>query len=136
MKENWPIAIKWILSEEGGYTVDDGGETNYGISSKANPGVDIKNLTPEEASAIYKKKYWDDHNLDAAPSPLDIVLMDAYVNGYHFITQPTDWREFIFSRLNYYVTLASSPKYRTYLESWVGRMVKLHAYIKAAFPGG
>ena len=41
MKENWPIAIKWILSEEGGYTVDDGGETNYGISSKANPGVDI-----------------------------------------------------------------------------------------------
>ena len=50
--------IELVLGHEGGY-VDDpndaGGETNWGISKRAYKDVDIKNLTKEEAKAIYKK---------------------------------------------------------------------------------
>ena len=56
--------IRIVLLSEGGskYTndpKDDGGETKYGISKKAFPRVDIKNLTEEDAISIYKKKYYD-----------------------------------------------------------------------------
>ena len=46
---------------EGGYVNDpkDPGETKYGISKRAHPDVDIKNLSREKACAIYKKHYWD-----------------------------------------------------------------------------
>ena len=38
---------------------DPGGETNYGISKRAYPDVDIKNLTEDGAKDIYKRDYWD-----------------------------------------------------------------------------
>ena len=56
--------IRIVLLSEGGskYTNDPkdaGGETKYGISKKAFPNVDIKNLTETDAIAIYKKMYYD-----------------------------------------------------------------------------
>jgi lysozyme family protein len=55
-------AFKKVLKFEGGYVndkSDSGGETKYGISKKAFPNLDIKNLTSKEAKEIYKKFYWD-----------------------------------------------------------------------------
>ena len=55
------LAIPIVLKEEGGY-VDDphdhGGRTRYGISQKAYPNLDIKNLTVDDAKAIYQRDYW------------------------------------------------------------------------------
>lgn len=54
-------AIRQVISLEGGYVnnkKDSGGETKYGISHKAFPDVDIKNLTEQEAKDIYFKHYW------------------------------------------------------------------------------
>lgn len=54
--------IGQTLAHEGGYSKnssDAGGETNYGISKRSYPDVDIKNLTLEEAKAIYKRDFWD-----------------------------------------------------------------------------
>ena len=54
--------IDKVLVNEGGYVNDPkdrGGETKFGISKRAYPNVDIKNLTIDEAKAIYKKDYWD-----------------------------------------------------------------------------
>lgn len=55
------LAITNTLRNEGGY-VDDpsdpGGETNFGISKRSYPQVDIKNLTEEGASAIYLRDFW------------------------------------------------------------------------------
>lgn len=51
-----------ILRNEGGYTFnpnDSGGETKYGISKRSYPNLDIKNLTVEQASEIYKTEYYD-----------------------------------------------------------------------------
>ena len=54
-------AIQSVLANEGGYVHnpnDPGGETNFGISKRQHPQVDIKNLTKEAATEIYRADYW------------------------------------------------------------------------------
>jgi lysozyme family protein len=54
-------AIKLTLVHEGGYVNapnDAGGETNFGISKREYPGEDIKNMTVDRATEIYKEGYW------------------------------------------------------------------------------
>lgn len=54
-------AVNVVLKDEGGYVndpKDNGGETNYGISKRSYPNVDIKNLTRDGAIAIYYKDFW------------------------------------------------------------------------------
>ena len=73
-----------ILKYEGGYVFDKqdpGGETKYGISKKAFPETDIKNLTLEEAKKIYKDKYWDKINGDALPYHIALSVFDFSVNA-------------------------------------------------------
>ena len=76
-------AVELILSFEGGYIDhknDPGGETNYGISKKAYPNEDIKNLTKERAAALYKLHYWDTIQGDALPHGLNLLVFDTAVN--------------------------------------------------------
>ncbi len=61
---NFNEAIVKTLAREGGakYTDDPndpGGATKYGISQRAYPNIDIKNLTEQQAREIYKRDYWD-----------------------------------------------------------------------------
>ena len=48
-----------VLRYEGGMTRDTGGLTKYGISARANPDIDVANLTIDDAKRLYKKRYWD-----------------------------------------------------------------------------
>lgn len=76
------ITMGWIIKIEGGYVNDPhdlGGETNYGISKKTYPDVDIKNLTVEQAMAIYERNYWIFYNCNLMPPVAGILAMDAYV---------------------------------------------------------
>ena len=52
-------ALEITLKHEGGETVDTGGYTKWGISQKAYPGLDIKNMTRSQMAAIYRRDYWD-----------------------------------------------------------------------------
>jgi len=52
-------ALEKTLKWEGGYTVDTGGKTKFGISQKAYPNLDIPNLTLDQAKEIYKRDYWN-----------------------------------------------------------------------------
>lgn len=61
---NFDEAITKTLAKEGGsrYTEianDKGGATKYGISQRAYPHIDIRNLTEQQARDIYKRDYWD-----------------------------------------------------------------------------
>ena len=61
-------AIPTILKHEGGYVndlLDPGGETNFGISKRSFPDVDIKNLSEDQAIDIYRERYWLHHIYDA-----------------------------------------------------------------------
>jgi lysozyme family protein len=71
---NFEKAIVGVLEDEGGYVNhphDPGGETKYGISKRSYPDVDIKNLTVDQAKAIYLRDFWK-------PGPYDAIFDDAF----------------------------------------------------------
>jgi len=75
--------IEGVLEHEGGYVNDPtdlGGETNFGITKRFYPDVDIKNLTKEGAKEIYKKDYWDKNKVDDVPDDLKHIFFDMCVN--------------------------------------------------------
>lgn len=78
-------AITKVLKHEGGYmndSFDYGGETNFGISKRAYPNLDIKNLTIEDAKAIYKRDYWDKIKGDQIEcEELALNIFDMAVNA-------------------------------------------------------
>ena len=60
--KNFYEAFERTLGHEGGYVndlEDPGGETNWGISKRSYPGLDIAALTVEDAKNIYRRDYWD-----------------------------------------------------------------------------
>lgn len=72
-----PITLEW----EGGYSSspsDPGGETNFGISKRAYPTLDIRNLTREDACAIYHRDYWKYDGIES--QAIATKLFDAGVN--------------------------------------------------------
>ena len=77
-------AIKKTLINEGGYVRDKddrGGETNFGISKRSYPNVDIKNLTIAGAKEIYKRDYWDRlRGDDIVSQKVAFELFDTAVN--------------------------------------------------------
>ena len=78
-------SLDFVLEVEGGYVndqYDPGGETKFGISQKAYPHLDIKNITLEDAKAIYYRDYWLNSGAQVADiSPeLAFILFDAAVN--------------------------------------------------------
>jgi len=83
MNADWPTAIDFVLKMEGGYSQDPndpGGETNFGISKRAYPSLDIKNLTVDVAKEIYLRDYWNICKCDELPSALAISVFDTAVN--------------------------------------------------------
>jgi len=76
-------AVKIILKHEGGYVndpVDPGGETNMGISKKAYPYLNIKELTKKDAEDIYFKDYWLKAKVKKIPEELRMIYFDMVVN--------------------------------------------------------
>ena len=75
--------IEKVLEHEGGYVNDPndlGGETNFGITKRFYPDVDIKNLTKEDAKQIYYKDYWKKNKCDKMPDQLKYIYFDMCVN--------------------------------------------------------
>jgi len=54
--------------------------TKYGISARAYPNLDIKNLTYEEAFKIYERDYWNKVVKIEYPRELKPMLFDMSVN--------------------------------------------------------
>ena len=84
MTTNFKIAFKEIIGIEGGYVndpTDKGGETKFGISKRAYPKLNIKNLTLKQAEEIYYNDYWFALKLDYI-NELNIALelFDTGVN--------------------------------------------------------
>jgi len=81
-----------LLEHEGGYSnlvEDPGGETNWGISKRSYPDIDIKNLTMNQAGEIYKRDFWDRMHCDSLGEKIAFQLFDAAVNS--GINQATKW---------------------------------------------
>lgn len=76
-------AMEFTLKWEGGYVndpADPGGETNFGISKRAYPTLDIKNLTMKDIYGIYFFDYWRPLKLDQYDEATAVALFDTAVN--------------------------------------------------------
>jgi lysozyme family protein len=79
---HFDTAFDRLLGHEGGYSNDPrdpGGETNWGISKRSYPHVDIKALTRDQAKAIYLRDFWEPLG-DAHPA-IKFQVFDFAVNG-------------------------------------------------------
>lgn len=81
---NFDKAFEVVVGLEGGYSndpVDAGGETKFGISKRAFPSEDIKNLTIDRAKELYKRFYWDRCGADQIKSyNIALQLFDIAIN--------------------------------------------------------
>ena len=76
-------AVTDVLSREGGFTPKDGrsgAPANFGINQRANPDIDVKSLTEDQAKQIYKTRYWDTIGADKLSPAAQEVAFDAAVN--------------------------------------------------------
>ena len=60
---------------------DPGGLTKFGISQKAYPKEDIRNITPERAKFLTKRDYWDTIQGDFLPWPIALTVFDMAFNS-------------------------------------------------------
>jgi lysozyme family protein len=92
MKSNFEISLKHVLKHEGGYVDhprDPGGSTNLGVTIKTlsrwlkRPAskAEVRALTVEKVTPIYRAWYWDEVRADTLPSGVDVSVFDAAVNS-------------------------------------------------------
>jgi lysozyme family protein len=65
--QDFTASVEDVLKWEGGYVNDPddpGGETNFGISKRSYPTLDIKGLTRDGAIAIYYRDWWVKYKLE------------------------------------------------------------------------
>jgi hypothetical protein len=136
---NFQIAIQFVLEKEGGYVndpKDPGGETNYGISKRYHPNVDIKNLTLDTAMRIYYNEYWVVNRCDSYSLGLGICILDTAVNQgigtlRKLLDQMTsdDFQELISLRRQEYLRLIQKkPELIRFKRGWMNRLNDLSKY--------
>lgn len=80
---NFDQTFDRLIANEGGYNNvpgDPGGETNWGISKRSYPNVDIKDLTREGAKQIYLADFWQRGHMDEYDPAISFQVFDAAVN--------------------------------------------------------
>lgn len=122
-------SIRFVLRWEGGYAnnpADPGGETNFGISKRSYPDVDIKNLTQQQAIEIYRRDYWP--IASTYEWPLCLAVFDLAVNGGAGRAQQaisevgTDFLALMAWRVQWYTTLDG---WTTFGRAWIARCADL-----------
>ena len=84
--------IERVLAHEGGYVnlvSDPGGETQWGISKRSYPNLDIRALTRADAIQIYRRDFWQAAQCDRLPRQFAFQALDAAVN--HGISNAVRW---------------------------------------------
>lgn len=134
---------------DGGYTndpKDPGGETKWGISKRAHPNLDIKNLTLDSAFEIYKTDYYDSYKLlktypvdmDSLPIALAVAIFDTGVNcgvgraanWYNLSHKENDpLKALVGRRLDHYNQIASrNTSLKGFYNGWINRLNDLRKY--------
>lgn len=129
---------EWMDRPDGAYTndkLDPGGETRFGISKRANPELDIQNLTLQDALDCYYKQYWLKFGLDSLDFPFSVAVFDSFVQHRPGVVQ--DWlksspnlQSFLEARRIFYLSLiAHNPSLERFRKGWLARLGDLGKYI-------
>ena len=132
-------SLDFVLRWEGGYVNDPndpGGETKFGISKRAYPEENIKDLTRARASELYKRDYWDVMHCSDHDPRMACVVFDTCVNC--GIARCAIWLEgeatpegLIAHRKHHYQDLAKrKPLMAKYLKGWMNRVAALEKFIQ------
>lgn len=124
--------VQRTLKVEGGYSATDGNSgapVNFGINQGANPDIDVKNLTKDQAVQLYKSRYWDAIGGDSLPPSIRATAFDAAVN------QGVPWTKAALQQAGgdvaafnalreqrYRSIVASDPSQGKYLSNWLSRI--------------
>ena len=109
--------------------------TKYGIDARSHPNVDIKNITEDEAAAIYATEYWDANRCEKMPYPLGEAYFDTCVNcgpgrAAKLLKISRDTAGFLDARDAFYERLAANrPRSKKYLRGWKNRVSALRKHL-------
>ncbi len=149
-KENFEKALEFLFPPEGGYVNnkhDRGGPTNMGITQstfnsyrkrKDLPYKDVKNITREEAKAIYYDDYWKVSGADKISDPnMAVAMFDTAVlhgpgTAKIFYNQSNgDLNKFLEIRQKSYDKIvANDPEQKIFYNGWNNRVNNLRNSIK------
>ncbi|MDX1352535.1 MAG: glycosyl hydrolase 108 family protein [Thiomicrorhabdus sp.] len=125
--EAFERAFEFILKWEGGYVNDpddSGGETKFGVSKRAHPHLDIKNLTEDQAKEVYYRDYWMKLEFRNLPDRCKAYAFDTAVN------MGVDFAKFlclfadskmINERIKRYNKIAARGNNIKFLRGWINR---------------
>ena len=130
---NFDKAVGILFGHEGGYNPKDlssNAPVNFGIDQRANPDIDVKNLTKEGAKRIYKERYWDKIGGDNLSPGMAISALNIAANmgnsvANKFIKESGgDIQKFNdLARERYNSIIARNPeKFKRYEKTWLGRL--------------
>lgn len=141
--DKWRRSIEWVLRWEGGFQDHDNdvgnwtgcavgqGQkkgTNFGISACSYPQLDIRNLTREQAIAIYERDYWQKSGAAQLEWPYCLLVLDTAI--LHGVGAAQTWLadvgpdpyEFAARRLRSYTKMAN---WQFWGQAWVNRVADL-----------
>lgn len=135
MKDNFNKAFEFVIKHEGELNDDPndpGGLTKYGISQRAYPNLDIRNLTLNEAKTIYKVDYWDKCDCDYLAFPTDILMFDTAVNmgatkAFSIRSKSSNFFDYIILRIHEYTKIKN---FNLYGKGWINRVLDLYMRFK------
>lgn len=84
MHKNFDTFFDRLISHEGGYVndpKDPGGETQWGISKRSYPNLNIKKLTRENAREIYERDFWIPLRGSSMEDGIAFQIFDLAVNS-------------------------------------------------------
>lgn len=123
----WDRCISFVLRWENGLSEnpqDPGGLTNFGISQRAYPNLDIRNLTVEQAKEIYYRDYWLASGANRLHWPLCLAHFDLAVNGgveramQTLYESDSNFLVYVSRRLDWYTRLST---FDVFGKAWVRR---------------
>jgi lysozyme family protein len=89
--ENFQKAWALLLQNEGGFTVDNGGATRWGVTEAVARAWgytgDMQQLPQDVAETIAHDKYWSPFGCDLLPLAVAFQVLDTAYNGGH----PVQW---------------------------------------------
>ena len=126
-------AVASVMGRSNAVSMKNGDVIKYGISQRANPGVDVARLTRDQAIAVYRERYWNRiRNIDSLSRGAQLAAFDAaYCHGAAYANRLVrdsggDAEKMIARRLrDYEGETPDTARGRDRLARWQERMARL-----------
>jgi hypothetical protein len=101
-------------------------------STRANPGVNVKDLTKDQAKQIYHDKYWVPSGAESLPANMQAPYFDVYIRNPKFAKAALaksggDPEKFMDQADSYFQGLAAKPENQKYAHPYAVRDAKNRA---------